>query len=162
MMRRFVCVAEGKCNGKPGPCSNEHSQPRALQTSTPARKAVLPADADVCVRTIAGGAPPACPTEEMGPTKHRRRGGGRVNTDPILTAYLQSIMDPLYPEFKDRQGCACCTPSKSTPLRCQWQHLHQRGPAARFENEARLTTVSQVGTRLRRYLALDPGAADRT
>lgn len=67
---------------------------------------------------------------------------GKVNTDPALTAYLQGIMDRLYPEFGGRL--------KVRPLNAQ--HINafalpngsiyvNAGLIARFENEAQLATV---------------------
>jgi len=67
---------------------------------------------------------------------------GKLNTDPALTAYLQGIMDRLYPEFGGRL--------KVRPLNAQ--HINafalpngsiyvNAGLIARFENEAQLATV---------------------
>ena len=67
---------------------------------------------------------------------------GRVNADPALTAYLQGIMDRLYPEFKDclrvrllnaQQINAFALPNGSIYVNA--------GLIARFENEAQLATV---------------------
>lgn len=67
---------------------------------------------------------------------------GKVNTDPALNAYLQGIMDRLYPEFGGRL--------RVRPLNAR--HLNafalpngsiyvNAGLIARFENEAQLATV---------------------
>ena len=67
---------------------------------------------------------------------------GKLNTDPALNAYLQGIMDRLYPEFGGRL--------RVRPLNAQ--HINafalpngsiyvNAGLIARFENEAQLATV---------------------
>lgn len=67
---------------------------------------------------------------------------GKVNADPVLTAYLQGIMDRLYPEFKDRFSVrpldgphinAFALPNGSVYVNA--------GLIARFENEAQFATV---------------------
>ena len=67
---------------------------------------------------------------------------GRVNADPALAAYLQGIMDRLYPEFRGRltvrllhaqQINAFALPNGSVYVNA--------GLVARFQNEAQLATV---------------------
>lgn len=67
---------------------------------------------------------------------------GKVNTDPALTAYLQGILDRLYPEFAGHL--------KVRPLHAQHMNAFalpngsiyvNAGLIARFENEAQLATV---------------------
>jgi len=67
---------------------------------------------------------------------------GRVNTDPALTAYLQGIMDRLYPEFKDRLRVRLLNAQQINAFALPNGSIYvNAGLIARFENEAQLATV---------------------
>jgi beta-barrel assembly-enhancing protease len=67
---------------------------------------------------------------------------GRVNTDPVLTAYLQGIMDRLYPEFKNRLRVRLLSAQQINAFALPNGSIYvNAGLIARFENEAQLATV---------------------
>lgn len=67
---------------------------------------------------------------------------GKVNTDPALTAYLQSILDRLYPEFRDRLTVRLLNAPHINAFALPNGSLYvNAGLVARFENEAQLATV---------------------
>lgn len=67
---------------------------------------------------------------------------GRINTDPALTAYLQGIMDRLYPEFKDRLRVRVLNAQQINAFALPNGSIYvNAGLIARFENEAQLATV---------------------
>lgn len=67
---------------------------------------------------------------------------GRVNIDPVLTAYLQGIMDRLYPEFKDRLRVRVLDAQQINAFALPNGSIYvNAGLIARFENEAQLATV---------------------
>lgn len=67
---------------------------------------------------------------------------GKVNTDPALTAYLQGIMDRLYPEFKGRLNVRLLNAPHINAFALPNGSIYvNAGLVARFENEAQLATV---------------------
>lgn len=67
---------------------------------------------------------------------------GKVNTDPALAAYLQGIMDRLYPEFAGRLRVrALDAPHLNAFALPNGSIYVNAGLIARFENEAQLATV---------------------
>lgn len=67
---------------------------------------------------------------------------GRVNTDPALTAYLQGIMDRLYPEFRGRLRVHLLDAQEINAFALPNGSIYvNSGMVARFENEAQLATV---------------------
>lgn len=67
---------------------------------------------------------------------------GKVNTDPALTAYLQGIMDRLYPEFKGRLNVRLLNSPHLNAFALPNGSIYvNTGLVARFENEAQLATV---------------------
>lgn len=67
---------------------------------------------------------------------------GRVNTDSVLTAYLQGIMDRLYPEFKNRLRVRLLNAQQINAFALPNGSIYvNAGLIARFENEAQLATV---------------------
>lgn len=67
---------------------------------------------------------------------------GRVNTDPELTAYLQGIMDRLYPEFKGRLVVHLLNAQHINAFALPNGSIYvNAGLVARFQNEAQLATV---------------------
>ncbi len=67
---------------------------------------------------------------------------GKVNSDPALTAYLQGIMDRLYPEFKGRFTVRLLNAQHINAFALPNGSIYvNAGLIARFENEAQLATV---------------------
>jgi len=67
---------------------------------------------------------------------------GKVNPDPALTAYLQGILDRLYPEFIDHLRVrALDAPHLNAFALPNGSIYVNAGLIARFENEAQLATV---------------------
>jgi len=67
---------------------------------------------------------------------------GKVNTDPALTAYLQGIMDRLYPEFGGRLRVRLLSAQHINAFALPNGSIYvNAGLVARFENEAQLATV---------------------
>ncbi len=67
---------------------------------------------------------------------------GKVNTDPVLAAYLQGIMDRLYPEFKGRLRVRLLNAQHINAFALPNGSIYvNAGLVARFENEAQLATV---------------------
>ncbi|MDP3123384.1 MAG: M48 family metallopeptidase, partial [Thiobacillus sp.] len=67
---------------------------------------------------------------------------GRVNTDPVLTAYLQGILDRLFPEFKNRLRVRLLNAQQINAFALPNGSIYvNAGLIARFENEAQLATV---------------------
>lgn len=67
---------------------------------------------------------------------------GRVNTDPALTAYLQGIMDRLYPEFRGRLVVRLLNAQHINAFALPNGSVYvNAGLIARFQNEAQLATV---------------------
>lgn len=67
---------------------------------------------------------------------------GKVNADPDLTAYLQGIMDRLYPEFKDRLTVRLLNAQQINAFALPNGSIYvNAGLVARFQNEAQLATV---------------------
>ena len=67
---------------------------------------------------------------------------GRVNTDPALTAYLQGIMDRLYPEFKGHLVVHLLNAQHINAFALPNGSIYvNAGLVARFQNEAQLATV---------------------
>lgn len=67
---------------------------------------------------------------------------GKVNTDPALTAYLQGILDRLYPEFRGRLSVRLLNAPHINAFALPNGSLYvNAGLVARFENEAQLATV---------------------
>ena len=67
---------------------------------------------------------------------------GKVSTDPALTAYLQGIMDRLYPEFKGRFTVRLLNAQHINAFALPNGSVYvNAGLVARFENEAQLATV---------------------
>ncbi len=67
---------------------------------------------------------------------------GKVNADPALTAYLQGIMDRLYPEFKGRLRVQLLNAQHINAFALPNGSVYvNAGLVARFENEAQLATV---------------------
>jgi predicted Zn-dependent protease len=67
---------------------------------------------------------------------------GKINADPALTAYLQGIMDRLYPEFKGRFNVHLLNAQHINAFALPNGSVYvNAGLVARFENEAQLATV---------------------
>ena len=67
---------------------------------------------------------------------------GKVNTDPVLSAYLQGIMDRLYPEFRGRLRVRLLNAQQLNAFALPNGSIYvNAGLVARFENEAQLATV---------------------
>ena len=67
---------------------------------------------------------------------------GKVNPDPLLTAYLQGIMDRLYPEFQGRLTARLLNAQHINAFTLPNGSIYvNAGLIARFENEAQLATV---------------------
>jgi predicted Zn-dependent protease len=67
---------------------------------------------------------------------------GRLNGDPVLSAYLQGIMDRLYPEFKDKLRVRLLNAQHINAFALPNGSIYvNAGLVARFENEAQLATV---------------------
>ena len=67
---------------------------------------------------------------------------GKVNTDPQFGAYLQGIMDRLYPEFKGRLNVRLLNAQHINAFALPNGSVYvNAGLIARFENEAQLATV---------------------
>ncbi|MFN3715623.1 MAG: M48 family metalloprotease [Thiobacillus sp.] len=67
---------------------------------------------------------------------------GRVNSDPVLTAYLQGIMDRLYPEFSGRLKVRLLNAQHINAFALPNGSVYvNAGLVARFRNEAQLATV---------------------
>ncbi len=67
---------------------------------------------------------------------------GKINADPALTAYLQGIMDRLYPEFKGRFNVHLLNAQHINAFALPNGSVYvNAGLIARFENEAQLATV---------------------
>lgn len=67
---------------------------------------------------------------------------GKVSTDPVLTAYLQGILDKLYPEFKGRLTVRLLKAQHINAFALPNGSLYvNAGLVARFQNEAQLATV---------------------
>ena len=67
---------------------------------------------------------------------------GKVNPDPALNAYLQGIMDRLYPEFGGRLRVRPLNAQQINAFALPNGSIYvNSGLIARFENEAQLATV---------------------
>jgi predicted Zn-dependent protease len=67
---------------------------------------------------------------------------GKVNTDPALKAYLQGIMDRLYPEFRERLSVRLLDAQQLNAFALPNGSIYvNTGLVARLENEAQLATV---------------------
>ncbi|MDP2029038.1 MAG: M48 family metalloprotease [Thiobacillus sp.] len=67
---------------------------------------------------------------------------GKINSDPALTAYLQGIMDRLYPEFKGRLRVHLLNAQHINAFALPNGSVYvNAGLIARFQNEAQLATV---------------------
>jgi predicted Zn-dependent protease len=67
---------------------------------------------------------------------------GKLNTDPVLAAYLQGIMDRLYPEFKGRLRVHLLNAQQINAFALPNGSVYvNAGLVARFQNEAQLATV---------------------
>lgn len=67
---------------------------------------------------------------------------GKINADPVLTAYLQGIMDRLYPEFMGRFNVHLLNAQHINAFALPNGSVYvNAGLVARFENEAQLATV---------------------
>lgn len=67
---------------------------------------------------------------------------GKLNTDPALTAYLQGILDRLYPEFKGRLVVRLLNAQHINAFALPNGSIYvNAGLVARFQNEAQLATV---------------------
>ena len=67
---------------------------------------------------------------------------GKVNADPALTAYLQGIMDRLYPEFAGRLNVHLLNAQQINAFALPNGSVYvNAGLIARFQNEAQLATV---------------------
>jgi len=67
---------------------------------------------------------------------------GKVNDDPVLTAYLKGIMDRLYPEFGGRLKVRLLNAPQINAFALPNGSIYvSAGLVARFENEAQLATV---------------------
>jgi len=67
---------------------------------------------------------------------------GKVNPDPALTAYLQGIIDRLYPEFKGRIHVHLLNAQHINAFALPNGSVYvNAGLIARFQNEAQLATV---------------------
>ena len=67
---------------------------------------------------------------------------GKVNADPALTAYLQGIMDRLYPEFGGRLHVHLLNAQQINAFALPNGSVYvNAGLIARFQNEAQLATV---------------------
>ena len=67
---------------------------------------------------------------------------GKINPDPALTAYLQGIMDRLYPEFKGRIHVHLLNAQHINAFALPNGSVYvNAGLIARFQNEAQLATV---------------------
>jgi predicted Zn-dependent protease len=67
---------------------------------------------------------------------------GKVNPDPVLTAYLQGIMDRLYPEFTGRLHVHLLNAQHINAFALPNGSVYvNAGLIARFQNEAQLATV---------------------
>lgn len=67
---------------------------------------------------------------------------GKVNTDPALTAYLQGILDRLYPEFRGRLSVRLLNAQQINAFALPNGSIYvNAGLIARFQNEAQLATV---------------------
>ncbi len=63
---------------------------------------------------------------------------GKLNADPALTAYLQGIMDRLYPEFKGRLTVRLLNAQQINAFALPNGSIYvNAGLIARFQNEAR-------------------------
>lgn len=67
---------------------------------------------------------------------------GKINTDPALNAYLQGIMNRLYPEFKDHIKVRLLNAQHINAFALPNGSVYvNAGLVARFQNEAQLATV---------------------
>ncbi len=67
---------------------------------------------------------------------------GRVDTDPALAAYLQGILDRLYPEFRGRLTVRLLKAQQINAFALPNGSVYvNAGLVARFQNEAQLATV---------------------
>ncbi|MEQ1663243.1 MAG: M48 family metalloprotease [Thiobacillus sp.] len=67
---------------------------------------------------------------------------GKLNTDPALTAYVQGIMNRLYPEFSDRIQVRLLNAQHINAFALPNGSVYvNTGLIARFQNEAQLATV---------------------
>jgi predicted Zn-dependent protease len=73
---------------------------------------------------------------------HALARAGKVNADPVLAAYLQGIMDRLYPEFKGGLTVRLLNAQQLNAFTLPNGSIYvNAGLVARFENEAQLATV---------------------
>jgi predicted Zn-dependent protease len=80
--------------------------------------------------------------QEAGDFDRALHRAGKVNTDAALTAYLQGIMDRLYPEFKGRFALHLLNAPHLNAFALPNGSIYvNAGLVARFENEAQLATV---------------------
>lgn len=67
---------------------------------------------------------------------------GKVNSNPVLSTYIQGIMDRLYPEFKGRLNVRLLNAQHINAFALPNGSIYvNAGLVARFENEAQLATV---------------------
>lgn len=67
---------------------------------------------------------------------------GKLNADPVLTAYVQGIMNRLYPEFSDRLRVRLLNAQHINAFALPNGSVYvNTGLVARFQNEAQLATV---------------------
>ena len=67
---------------------------------------------------------------------------GKINADPVLAAYLQGIMDRLYPEFSGRLRVRLLNAQQINAFALPNGSVYvNAGLVARFQNEAQLATV---------------------
>ncbi len=120
------------------------------------RLLIPPLACALAVPALAGDVPPwagAAETQERAPAEkslwHEAdefdraiARAGKVNADPVLTAYLQDIMDRLYPEFKGRLSVRLLNAQHLNAFALPNGSIYvNAGLVARFENEAQLATV---------------------
>lgn len=111
----------------------------ALAASAPAQS-VPPWASPEALRELAPGEKNLW--QEADEFDHALMRAGKVNPDPVLAAYLQGIMDRLYPEFAGRLRVrALDAPHLNAFALPNGSIYVNTGLIARFENEAQLATV---------------------
>lgn len=109
--------------------------------------ATTPAAADVMPWTSAADTQQRAPEEsslwhEADEFDQALARAGKVNPDPALTAYLQGIMDRLYPEFAGRLHVHLLNAQHINAFALPNGSVYvNAGLIARFQNEAQLATV---------------------
>jgi predicted Zn-dependent protease len=107
----------------------------------------LPATADIMPWTSAADTQQRAPDEsslwhEADEFDQALARAGKVNADPMLTAYLQGIMDRLYPEFSGRLHLHLLNDQHINAFALPNGSVYvNAGLIARFQNEAQLATV---------------------